>query len=125
MEIAVTSGHENRRAVLMQFYDEIARKEWAERALRGDPGFCVNKVCNCASHASKLDTGHYALQASMRLDSELLSRARHAYDRAMKVEPAQQNASSGGGGGKSHRAMFVQSIMSSCADSCRQVQESR
>ena len=45
------------------FYDELCRKEWAERASRGDTDFDVNVV-------------------SMDKDLEILARARIAYDAA-------------------------------------------
>lgn len=36
MEIAITSHCEERSHVLAQIYDELCRKEWAERAYRGE-----------------------------------------------------------------------------------------
>ncbi len=61
MEIGASAGHENRRHVLMQCYDEVVRKAWAEKARRGDVGFDVNT-------------------ASLTLDLEALKSAGNLYD---------------------------------------------
>ena len=61
MQVGACAGHEDRRHVLMQCYDEVVRKDWAEKARRGDVGFDVNK-------------------ASLTLDLEALNSARHLYD---------------------------------------------
>ena len=63
MEIAASAANEKRRFALAVFYDELCRKEWAERASRGDTDFDVNVV-------------------SMVKDLEILARARIAYDAA-------------------------------------------
>ena len=47
--------------MLAQLYDEMCRKDWAERAARGDVDFDVNLVC-------------------LACDQEMLDRARIAYD---------------------------------------------
>ena len=59
MEIAASAANEKRRFALAVFYDELCRKEWAERASRGDIDFDVNIV-------------------SMVKDLEILARARIA-----------------------------------------------
>ena len=67
MEIAASAANEKRRFALAVFYDELCRKEWAERASRGDIDFDVNIV-------------------SMVKDLEILARARIAYDGASKQQ---------------------------------------
>ena len=67
MEIAASAANEKRRFALAVFYDELCRKEWAERASRGDFDFDVNIV-------------------SMVKDLEILARARIAYDGASKQQ---------------------------------------
>ena len=67
MEIAASAANEKRRFALAVFYDELCRKEWAERASRGDLDFDVNIV-------------------SMVKDLEILARARIAYDGASKQQ---------------------------------------
>ena len=61
MQIGASAGHEDRRHVLMQCYDETVRYMWAEKARRGDEGFNVNI-------------------ASLTLDLEALSSAKHLCD---------------------------------------------
>ena len=61
LEIAAGSQNEGRRHTLAQIYDETCRKEWSEKAFRGDPGFDVNQI-------------------SRTKDNELLNRARLIYD---------------------------------------------
>ena len=51
------------RHVLAQFYDELARKEWSERAARGDSSFDINVVCRA-------------------IDRDILETARSEYDYA-------------------------------------------
>ena len=68
MEIGANAGHENRRHVLMQFYDEVMRKEWAEKAQRGDEHFSVNKACvsldlNALAHAKNEYDAAFAKRA--------------------------------------------------------------
>ena len=65
LEVAANASHgeTKRRHVLCQFYDEAARKEWAERASRGDSEFQVNDACS-------------------KLDRDILETARMEYDNA-------------------------------------------
>ena len=53
---------------MAQVYDEICRKEWANRAARGDEGFDVNVE-------------------SLKIDSELLARARGVHDAELTEKP--------------------------------------
>jgi len=51
----------SRRYYLAQFYDELVRKHWNDRATRGDTGFDVNVEC-------------------LKRDSDILERAKNLYD---------------------------------------------
>jgi F420-dependent methylenetetrahydromethanopterin dehydrogenase len=55
------TGETKRKGHLAMVYDEVARKDWAEKAARGDIGFCVREACR-------------------QLDPDLLSRAKRIYD---------------------------------------------
>ena len=63
LEVAANAAHgeKKRRHVLCQFYDELARKEWAELAARGDQGFSVEDACQT-------------------IDRDILETARREYD---------------------------------------------
>ena len=61
------AASEKRRHVLAQFYDELCRKDWAERAARGDVDFDVNLAC-------------------LACDNGVLDRARIAYDSTHKPQ---------------------------------------
>jgi hypothetical protein len=63
MQIASSAAAEKRRFALAIFYDEVCRKEWSERASRGDTEFDVNVEC-------------------LVCNKELLDRARIAFDAA-------------------------------------------
>ena len=79
MQIGASAGHEDRRHVLMQCYDEVVRKNWAECARRGDVGFDVNKAC-------------------LVLDLEALNSARYLYDTLFPKQTKQPRK----GGGKAY-----------------------
>ena len=64
---------EGRRGQLAQFYDEACRRDWAERAIRGDADFDVS------------------VEAA-RLNLHLLERARTAWDVSNKSVPAYSEA---------------------------------
>ena len=66
LEVAANAAHgdKKRRHVLCQFYDELARKEWAELAARGDQGFSVEDACQT-------------------IDRDILETARREYDDAL------------------------------------------
>ncbi len=76
------SDAEKRRHQLGQFYDEYCRKDWAERSARGDVCFarCILSICMCGRPASAGDTDFDIRVACNRLDEELLTQARAAYD---------------------------------------------
>ncbi len=65
LEVAANASHDEkkRRHVLCQFYDEAARREWGERASRGDSEFKIEEACQ-------------------KLDRDLLETARMDYDNA-------------------------------------------
>ncbi len=82
-EIAANASHDvkNRRHVLAQFYDEVARKEWAEQSKRGAADFDTKVCC-------------------LKVDRDLLEMARIEYDNAMapkaKVDGYEQPSGSSG-----------------------------
>ena len=61
VKVACRSNGLKMRHQLAQVYDEICRKEWAERTYRGDSDFCLES-------------------ASLRHDPELFTRACEAYE---------------------------------------------
>ena len=91
MQIGATAGNEDRRHVFMQRYDEVVRKDWAEKARRGDDGFDVN-VSSCS------------------LDLEALNSARHLYD---TLYPKQAKGVKGGGksSSKSSNGMLLSAFV--------------
>ena len=82
-EVAANASHDvkNRRHVLAQFYDEVARKEWAEQSKRGAGNFDPRVCC-------------------LKVDRDLLEMARIEYDDAMapkaKVDGYEQPSGSSG-----------------------------
>ena len=70
-----TAATENRKGLLGQYYDEVCRREWSERAARGDGDFDVN-IESC------------------KLCKDSLDRARVAYDAAAQQQKKQSPASS-------------------------------
>ena len=69
-------------------YDEVARKDWAEKASRGDVGFCVREACR-------------------QLDPDLLSRAKRIYD---TNEAVAQDSKRIFHSNASHKAEYQQSV---------------
>ena len=66
--------------MLAQFYDEMCRKDWAERAARGDVDFDVNLVC-------------------LACDKEMLDRARIAYDSTNSSKAPKEPTAAGSSAG--------------------------
>jgi hypothetical protein len=83
-------GDKKRRHVLCQFYDELARKEWAELAARGDCDFSVADACQT-------------------IDRDILESARREYDVAWEPKATSdayevvQPAGKGGSGKSSEK----------------------
>ncbi len=94
------SDAEKRRHQLGQFYDEYCRKDWAERSARGDVCFarCILSICMCGRPASAGDSGFDVRVACNRLDVELLTQARAAYD----IEYSPKAAAKGSGEKEKH-----------------------
>ncbi len=94
------SDAEKRRHQLGQFYDEYCRKDWAERSARGDVCFarCILSICMCGRPASAGDTDFDIRVACNRLDEELLTQARAAYD----IEYSPKAAAKGSGEKEKH-----------------------
>ena len=44
MQVAMEASLKGRRHWLGILYDELSRRDWAERTFAGQSGFCVNKV---------------------------------------------------------------------------------
>ena len=94
-EVAANANHgdKKRRHVLCQFYDELARKEWAELAARGDCDFSVADACQT-------------------IDRDILESARREYDACWGLHPKAtsdgyevvQPAGKGGGWGPVHKS---------------------
>ena len=86
-------GDKKRRHILCQFYDELARKEWAELAARGDSDFSVADACQI-------------------IDRDILESARREYDACMGLGPKAtsdayevfQPAGKGGAWGPVHKS---------------------
>ena len=101
MEIATSSVSENRRHVLAQIYDELCRREWSERALRGrkccahspphfpfwswvaasqKPGWVRPRQVPTVHQLRAGDQSFSIEAASKRKDLETLERARRQFD---------------------------------------------
>ena len=99
LSIAVQATSEGRRQTLGQIYDELARREWAEKARRGTTFSLFTSQwslvsCLCAARPFYFtgDIDFKVTHASMQLDTELLNRARAVFD-AHRTATGQQPSS--------------------------------
>ena len=86
-EVASNAGHDEkkRRHVLCQFYDEVARREWSEKAARGDTEFILAVACQ------KLDRDILE-SARLEYDNSYAPRAnRDGYEAAMPASAPKRN----------------------------------